>query len=355
MVLVEEWISKIIREKIYGKGHKIQQDIASCPLKNQNDSRYIEIADVLKRYISPQAEKAFLNSVYTTVEESDNEVKSIKLWFDKEKDELKQIGNIEEEYDSSREMWTFYDKVYQSVFSTINEVSMTTENYVRYYKKLNDITFAGEVDFNFSKDGKNSKVGYLNETVNNDPLFCDNKEKSEEEKLKKEILDLIEAASKHHHSVENVSMMASTGKMQITKQNIGNDRFDVFVYAIDEYCKGNTAWLLAHCTPENKAALCKFLEMICSKDGKLCSDEYYSKIYKITDKTLIDDLKRSGKLSIDSAQRVLEYVSLAYRVWIHRAKHYEKKYKTKYEELNGFSSEKLIEEYKAVVGVMQEL
>lgn len=51
-VLVEKWISNIIKEKIYRKGHKIQQDIASCPLENQEDSRCIEITDVLKKYKS---------------------------------------------------------------------------------------------------------------------------------------------------------------------------------------------------------------------------------------------------------------------------------------------------------------
>lgn len=372
---MEGWaVNKILAISKFGK--ETEERIKNLELvdgttPNGQEARYVEF-NLNKNEYKDFIKKAS-SCIYATVEDDNNDkVNSvIKVWYKKNKKELLVV--VPQEYDSSEEMWEFYDLIYNDLYKEVlkNESGKRKKDYD--YKKNNcrfhiifdgikfgskdtfKFTFGGEVDFNFSKDGKNSKVDYLKKTVENDPLFSDNKEKCEEEKLKEEILGLINKANQHHHSVENVSMMASTGKMQSTKQCIGDDRFDVFVYAIDEYCKGNTAWLLTHCTPENKAALCKFLEKICSKDGKLCSDEYYRKIYKITDKTLIDDLKRSGKRSIDSAKRVLEYISLAYRVWIHRAEYYEKEYTAKYKELKGFSSEKLIEESKAVVGVMQKL
>lgn len=343
-ILVEEWISNIIKKKIYGKGDKIQQDIASSPLKNQEDSRYIEIADVLKKYESKQVKKAFLSSVYTTVEKSDNEVKSIKLWFDKEKDELKLIRNIEEEYDSSREMWTFYNKVYQSVFSTINEASMTTENYVRYYKELDEIKFGGEVDFNFSYKGKNNKIKYLETVVSKD-------EKIQNEQ-KKSIIKLIDNLKIRHHSEENVSIMPSNGNLQFTKQNIGNDRFDVMVYAIDEYCNGNTALLFAHCTADNQKILRDSIKKLCfdSERNLLCSGLYYKKIYHIEEEKLIENIIDSGKKAIDSAQRVLEYIMLAYRVWICRS--------NQYKDLDGYDCKRLNElekEYRLVQNKYNEL
>ena len=118
--------------------------------------------------------------------------------------------------------------------------------------------------------------------------------------------------------------MPSNGNMQFTKKSIGNDRFDVMVLAVDEYCKGNTALLLAHCTPEYQKTLKEFMHLICfdSERNALNSRFYFEKIYNINDDDLIQNLLESGKKAIDSAQRVLEYIALAYRVWICRSNNY---------------------------------
>ena len=129
---------------------------------------------------------------------------------------------------------------------------------------------------------------------------------------------------KEHHTIENVSIMPSNGNMQFTKQSIGNDRFDVMAFAVDEYCKGNTALLLVHCTPEFQNTLKECMHSICfdSEQIMLNTILYFEKIYNINDIDLIQNLIESGKKAIDSAQRVLEYIELAYRVWICRSNKY---------------------------------
>ena len=67
---------------------------------------------------------------------------------------------------------------------------------------------------------------------------------------------------------------------------------------------------------------------------------------------MINSIIESGKKAIDSAERVLEYMDLAYRVWICRLGHYynNKKIKECYEERCTLEGE-----YKEIQGVLKEI
>lgn len=197
---MENWALEKISDKIYNFGKITKEKIKNLELVYDENARYVDLFPAIeghKKLISITC-----SSEYTTVEYDEyKQIGSVKVWFKKDEVELLVVKELKEEYDSSKEMWGFYDLIYKDDFSEIENIeAIQKKENGRYYKEFDGITFGGEVDFNL----KNSKVNYLKKTVKNDPLFSDNKEKSEEEKLKKEILDLIEATSNYHHSVENV-------------------------------------------------------------------------------------------------------------------------------------------------------
>lgn len=351
---MQDWISNCLKEEIFPKSNKMLKLLAEQPLQigetpQGNEARYIEVYDILKPYRSLKRKAEV--SEYSTVRDAKDNGISLKIWFHKEKNELLKVEDIPEEYDSSKDMWSFYDKIYDNIFLNIEKSSLESaynKKYVRYYKTIENIKYGGEIDFNFSTEGKKSKLKNFNTIVEKDEACID-------DSFKEKIYKLLEMIKKHHHSIENVSLMPSNGNMQFTKQSIGNDRFDVMAFAIDEYCKGNTSLLLAHCSPEYLKTLKRYMNDICydKEQEKLVSKFYFEKIYNIRDDLgLINSIIESGKKAIDSAERVLEYMDLAYRVWICRLGHYynNKKIKECYEERCTLEGE-----YKEIQGVLKEI
>lgn len=351
---MQDWISNCLKEEIFPKSNKMLKLLAEQPLQigettQGNEARYIEVYDILKPYRTLKRKAEV--SEYSTVRDAKDNGISLKIWFHKEKNELLKVEDIPEEYDSSKDMWSFYDKIYDNIFLNIEKSSLEFvyyKKYVRYYKTIENIKYGGEIDFNFSAEGKKSKFKNFNTIVEKDEACID-------DSIKEKIYKLLKMIKKHHHSIENVSLMPSNGNMQFTKQSIGNDRFDVMAFAIDEYCKGNTSLLLAHCSPEYLKTLKRYMNDICydKEQEKLVSKFYFEKIYNIRDDLgLINSIIESGKKAIDSAERVLEYMDLAYRVWICRLGHYynNKKIKECYEERCTLEGE-----YKEIQGVLKEI
>lgn len=61
-------------------------------------------------------------------------------------------------------MWSFYDKIYDNIFLNIEKSSLEFvyyKKYVRYYKTIENIKYGGEIDFNFSAEGKNQSLRIL--------------------------------------------------------------------------------------------------------------------------------------------------------------------------------------------------
>lgn len=188
------------------------------------------------------------------------------------------------EFDSSKTMWDFYENTYKHILTEECAADKTM------------VEVGGEIDFNF----KNAKYDYFRKTIENDnSITYDDREK---------LLEKLEKYAESHHSIENCSIMPCTGKLQITKQYIGNDRLDVFVRAIKEYYEGETALLLTHTTPENMSRLKAYLGMF---EGVV---DYCKQIYFINEE-LVWELVSSGYKAIDSAKRVEEYMRLAEGFW----------------------------------------
>ena len=346
---MENWVLREL-EKIYHYGNdtrsKIEeQEMVKGIAPTGEKARYIDICiDVITGH--PNVCNTTIRSPYCTVEYGENKtISSIKVWFHKEKNELLQIEEIPYEYDSSENMWDFYDKIYKNTFkmdsSIIKELKgRNKDKFYRCYKIIDGIRFGGEVDFNFSAEGKKAKIDFFEKVLVEDKL-CD-------ESRKKEIRSMLAIVKERHHSRENVSIMPSNGNMQFTKQSIGNDRFDVMAFAIDEYCKGNTALLLVHCTPEYQKKLKAFIESSCfdPETHTLNTGAYFKKIYNINDDDLVQNLVESGKIAIDSAQRVLEYIALAYRVWICRANNYR--------DVKDYDDDRRVEELEKEYGMVKK-
>lgn len=323
---MEHWVLSEL-EKIYRYGKKtkskiVEREIVEGIAPTGKEARYIDICiDAITGF--EKVRNTTISSPYCTVEYDENKttISSIKVWFHKEKNELLQVEEISYEYDSSEEMWDFYDEIYKETFKLDSPIikelkGRNKDKFYRCYKIIDDIRFGGEVDFNFSAEGKKAKIDYFEKVLIKDKSCVD--------LYRDKIRSMLALVKKRHHSIENVSIMPSNGNMQFTKQSIGNDRFDVMAFAVDEYCKGNTALLLVHCAPEFQNTLKKFMRSICfdSEQNTLNTILYFEKIYNINDIDLIQNLIESGKKAIDSAQRVLEYIELAYRVWICRSNKY---------------------------------
>ena len=212
-------------------------------------------------------------------------------------------------------MWSFYDKIYDNIFLNIEKSSLEFvyyKKYVRYYKTIENIKYGGEIDFNFSAEGKKSKFKNFNTIVEKDEACID-------DSIKEKIYKLLKMIKKHHHSIENVSLMPSNGNMQFTKQSIGNDRFNVFKYSGLQCANSNEVFPLQYSSIANAITSKRYMNDICydKEQEKLVSKFYFEKIYNIRDDLgLINSIIESGKKAIDSAERVLEYMDLAYRVLI---------------------------------------
>ena len=173
--------------------------------------------------------------------------------------------------------------------------------------KDKDIKLSGDVIFNFSDTRCNGYENSIEEDYNVIRQI--------------EYKEKLEECKKMHDSFENCALMISTGKLQQTKQHIGNDRGDVFVWALDEYYKGNNERVLEWAPKDKARILREFLNYF--QDVY----KYCEVFYNITDKGFIDRLIQSGSNALDSADKVENYIDLALKFWDERAEYMKKKYK----------------------------
>ena len=216
------------------------------------------------------------------------------------------------EHDSAESVWDFY--------------------YCRYGEMLKDkkltingkeIDVHGEVDFNF---------GY--QKVEDFKMIVDRDTKASAE-MKNLANELLNLCSYFNYSLLNMSIMPSVGNMQGTKESIGCDRSDVFVWALNLYYNENIDLVVnSKTTAQNMQELIENLEAV--KRLKSFSNSYINYLYDITDEKLINSLIQSGKKKIDSTVRVIEYIVLAYNVWRTRNNVFiHNQCKNKYYELDG--------------------
>ena len=247
---------------------------------------------------------------------------------EKDKDEKEQNKTSEqykESVDTNDLVWEMYKMIYKDgelskYFNiencTIESKTQKNTRIERKYAPINDegkkifgenIQLSGDVIFNFSDTRCNGYENSIEEDYNVIRQI--------------EYKEKLEECKKMHDSFENCALMISTGKLQQTKQHIGNDRGDVFVWALDEYYKGNNERVLEWAPKDKARILREFLNYFHDVY------KYCEVFYNITDKGFIDRLIQSGSKALDSADKVENYIDLALKFWDERAEYMKKSYK----------------------------
>lgn len=195
-------------------------------------------------------------------------------------------------HDSSIDAWSFYRCKYMHHLS---------KDFLTIKQK--QIKVHGEVDFNFSLN----RIESFNYIIDNDANKPENNDKKALAK------DLLSICSEYNYSLLNFSLMPSVGNLQATKGSIGNDRFDVFIWALDQYySKSSDLIVNSHTTVQSQKELVSTLNCFDSNADSFYS--YYRYIYDL-DENLVKEIIESGKKKIDNTDRVLDYIVLAFKVW----------------------------------------
>ncbi len=239
------------------------------------------------------------------------------------------------EYDVTNVVWEIYKKMYSNyisfdggVFEKNTRRKFIVGNLKHNNKETSQIRFSGETDFNFKKGWAHTNLTKYEKLLSS----IDNKSYQElyrsNLKLCKELM----------HTVVNVSLMPQTGNLQSAKKGLGNDRIDTFIWALDLYYTKGIFLLSNYSSIENYNSLKEFIDVF---DGV---EDYCKVIYGI-DSDLVECLKISGKLPIDSPERTIKYMNLALRFWNQRLKL-----------LNSFkdNSEYLTEEIKKATDLLSQ-
>lgn len=192
------------------------------------------------------------------------------------------------------------------------------KRYVAQAKNNPNVEISGETDFNFSsKIGvhRQSKYGIYKEVL----------ESIEDQERKRNALKLLEYCKQSTHEVENYSLMLCNGSLQTVKGSFDMDRIDVFLYLLDNYYKKKDELILSHCSFDAQNDLRNYLNLfLCEDNYKESIYVYCNEIYHISNKELIDDLVKSGRLSLKSPDRIIDYMKLAVRFWCAKSYYYQK-------------------------------
>lgn len=209
------------------------------------------------------------------------------------------------EYDITEDALTAYKLLYKNNFKD-GALTFTDEKrpsiygrFILNWKQVTSGRFSGETDFNFKAGFAHSRGTLYHKILDNSNLQSD--DKIFYKKRLSECQTLM-------HSIVNVSLMPMSGNLQSTKANIANDRLDVYIRMLDYYYKNNENFLMNYTSYENMPFLKEYLNVF--------NDvyQYCDVIYRI-DRTLVEELIESGKKAIDTPERVIEFMSLAYRFW----------------------------------------
>lgn len=207
-----------------------------------------------------------------------------------------------ESYDSSEEAYQFYKNIYN------NELTLSKKNYI--WK--NEISISGDIVFNFNE----TKSKYFESIIKNDEFASDDKK----EYCKQFLKILFEF---HDKTVLNISAYPKEGGLNNIKQNLGNDRLDVFISALNFYYQGIDSFILdsgfKKMVYNNRKILKTFLDSFDKKNStkSLCNIIFF--LYQVNDENLINNLIGNGTKHLSSIDSILEYCSLAVRFWRNRA------------------------------------
>jgi hypothetical protein len=236
-------------------------------------------------------------------------------------------------YDSSLEAWNFYQTIYQDMIS---------ERIFKFGEK--SIPVSGDICFNFN----DKKIKYLKEIVKNDETVND--------EVKNQINELIDICNAYQYTPVNISVLPQTGGLNNTKQAIGNDRFDAFIWAMSMYFYGYKTLIKDNGSSPNmafgnRAIMDYFLDSF--SDG---IQQFCKVIYQIYDTQFINVLIDSGSKSVDSCKRVFEYMQIAIDFWKKRAIYFcnNKSIEANYKCMNDKTEEDIENEFKEIVEYIKQ-
>ena len=160
----------------------------------------------------------------------------------------------------------------------------------KYIESANRL--GGECDFNFN----NEKYDMFLKIIKDDP--------DASEKEKNIAIEQLSRCHKNHHTLINFSLMQAIGNMQTAKGRNRFDRFDTFIYELNNYYQGLSDEILQSSSANNKQALKEFLDSF-----KNVYD--YCKTFYFIDKNLVDEMIKSGSKPISNTIEIVRYMDLA--------------------------------------------
>lgn len=206
----------------------------------------------------------------------------------------KECNDVQLMADSSVDTWNSFVSRYEGIeFSKPKIKNKRIICSGKVTKKNCEIEMAGDVAFNFNeKKLKKYEQIYKKEEVTFDVLQNLN----------------------DSNSICNYIILPTTGGMNNTKQAIGNDRFDTFIWALALYYTGCKTLILDNgSTPGMSFDNRKALEIFLDKFSGVY--DYCEIMLNLVDKKYIDKLIKSGPYAIDSVERINEYIDLAKKFW----------------------------------------
>lgn len=232
----------------------------------------------------------------------------------------------QQEYDVSDDIIKWYQEIYEGEdgLGSYFELEKPCDGERKYFKMKENSMFndyakqmeiSGDIIFNFSEKGLKGQSRY--------EILKKYIEDISDADLKKIYINKLDYCRDHHHSKENCSLMPKQGNLQDSKQGIGNDRGDTFIWALDNYYENGVEILFNLATYENKRILINYLETI-RTTGKHQSVYNYCKLfYNIDDTRFINELIEFGCKTIDTEFRARRYIDLTLKFWELRRTYYE--------------------------------
>ena len=208
-------------------------------------------------------------------------------------------------YDSSNIAINLYDHIYEN--DLLPGRNLSINGY--------EIEISGDIIFNFNSN----KIEYFKNAFKS--LKLDGNEYNL-------LLDLLKGFEKNYENILNISAYPKTGGLNNIKQNLGNDRFDVFVSALFLYYNKKNSFILSSGSKnmnfENRQILKNFLDYFNKGSAKESLYNLMNYLYQVNDSDLIENLINNGMHHFDSVKSILDYFSLAIRFWENRAECIEK-------------------------------
>ena len=223
-----------------------------------------------------------------------------------------------DEYDRCSDAIELYSIVYEEVEPDKKNNDSKKNTICFKFQNNNRIKVSGDIDFNF----KMKHVRYFIDIIDNGKSEMTEAQKTNLKNI------LISFMNLTYHPA-NISLLPITGALNNIKKALGNDRLDTFLFALKLYYeKEITSFVLSGAGGPNppyignRNKLREFLDSFnCGSNNSESIYNYCKKMYHI-EKELVDDLCSSGLKTIDTPERVDEYLKLATRFWAQKNEFY---------------------------------